>query len=78
MKNEAVIEKEEVVKDKLKEHGTRIKLFVKGKYRKTQSVDDYMKQTAIVNPYAQINYTSPDGKKYFFKRSMMKNLLLRR
>jgi DNA topoisomerase-6 subunit B len=70
MKNEAVIDKSEVKKDSLKDHGTRITLFVKAKYRKTQSVDDYMKQTAIVNPYAQIKYVSPDNKKYFFKRTV--------
>ncbi len=69
-KNEAVIDKEEVLKNDLKEHGTKITLFAKAKYRKTQSVDDYIKQTAIVNPYAQIKYRAPDGKKYLFKRTV--------
>ncbi len=68
--NEALIDKEKVTKNKLKDHGTRITLFVKGKYRRTQSVDDYMKQTAIVNPYADIKYKSPNGKKYHYKRTV--------
>jgi len=70
MKNEAIIDKEEIIKNGLKDHGTKITLFVKGKYRKIQSVDDYLKQTAIVNPYAEIRYRAPDGEKFFFKRTV--------
>ncbi len=52
-----------------KEHGTRIEMCIKAKYVKgKQSVYEYLKGTAIVNPHAQINLTEPDGTKTEFKR----------
>tara|TARA_Y100000310_G_scaffold329076_1_gene398290 strand:- start:329 stop:1909 length:1581 start_codon:yes stop_codon:yes gene_type:complete len=53
-----------------RKHGTRIELELEGKYQKgKQSVDEYIKQTAIVNPHAQITYITPDKKKYEFPRA---------
>lgn len=57
-------------KDAIKEHGVRIVVEVNGRYRKTQSVDDYVKQTAIANPFANIDYSAPDGEKMKIQRSV--------
>lgn len=63
MKNEPVIIKQETIENKIKEHGVRIELEIEAKYvQRYQSVDEYLKQTAIVNPYANIKYFSPHGK----------------
>ena len=41
-----------------------------GKYRKTQSVGDYIKQTSISNPFAKLTYVAPDGTKTIYPRSV--------
>jgi DNA topoisomerase-6 subunit B len=52
-----------------KEHGTKIEIQLKGKYVKgKQSVYEYLKGTAIVNPHALITFLEPDGTKNEFKR----------
>ncbi len=51
------------------DHGTRIELELEGKYQKgKQSVDEYIKQVAIVNPEAQITYINPEKEKQLFLR----------
>ena len=68
-KNESQIIKEEDI-DWTKDHGTRIELEIEGKYQKGyQSVDQYLKQTAIVNPHLQIIYHSPKNEKFEFMRA---------
>ncbi len=53
-----------------KEHGTRIDFFMKGRYiTGSQSIIEYLRQTAIVNPHAQIKFDDPRGNKFFFERS---------
>lgn len=53
-----------------KEHGTRIELDLEGTYQKgTQSVDQYLKQTAIVNPHVTIIYTTPKAEQIIFPRA---------
>ncbi|BBL45568.1 DNA topoisomerase VI subunit B [Nanobdella aerobiophila] len=62
-----VIDKSEV--DIKKEHGTMIKATLIGQYNKgRQSVDEYVKLTALVNPHANIKYRTPEGEEYSFKR----------
>jgi len=52
-----------------KEHGTRLEATIKGRYVSAkQSVLEYLKSTAIVNPHARIIFTDPDGKKIVFER----------
>jgi DNA topoisomerase-6 subunit B len=52
-----------------KEHGTKVELHLKGKYtRGKQSVYEYLRGTAIVNPHAQITLVEPDGIKTEFRR----------
>ena len=67
-KNEPRILKEEVVEWN-KEHGTRIELDLEGSYIKgSQSVDEYLKETAIVNPHVTIIYANPKAEQFIFTR----------
>ncbi|PIN86084.1 DNA topoisomerase VI subunit B [Candidatus Woesearchaeota archaeon CG10_big_fil_rev_8_21_14_0_10_44_13] len=68
-KNKPEVVKEEIVEWK-KEQGTRIELDLEGIYQKgPQSVDNYLKQTAIVNPHATIIYTNPKAEQIIFARA---------
>ena len=52
-----------------KDHGTKIELEIEAKYQKgKQSVDEYIKETAISNPHARLIYTSPDNEKTEYLR----------
>ncbi|MGC8496475.1 MAG: DNA topoisomerase VI subunit B [Thermoplasmata archaeon] len=52
-----------------KEHGLKIEFYMKGKYVKgKQSIIEYLKNSAIVNPYAKIKFTDPDGSVIIFDR----------
>ncbi|MEM2900425.1 MAG: DNA topoisomerase VI subunit B, partial [Thermoplasmata archaeon] len=52
-----------------KESGTKIEVFLKGRYVKgKQSVYEYLKNTAIVNPHARIILKEPDGTVTTFER----------
>ena len=53
-----------------KEHGTRIEIDMEAAYiRGRQSVDEYLKETAIVNPHVTIIYTNPDAEQLIFPRA---------
>ena len=53
-----------------KDHGTRIEIDLEGSYNKgRQSVDEYIKETAIVNPHATIIYTNPEAQQIIFPRA---------
>jgi len=68
LNNEPEILKEEIVEWD-KEYGTRIELDLIGSYyRGAQSVDEYIKQTSIVNPHATIIYVTPDGDQRIYAR----------
>ncbi|MBI5065451.1 DNA topoisomerase VI subunit B [Candidatus Woesearchaeota archaeon] len=67
-KNEPEILKEEVVNFK-KDHGTRVEMDFEASYQKgDQSVDAYVKETAIVNPHATFIYTTPKAEQFVFAR----------
>src|SRR3989338_8913119 len=67
--NKPEIVKEDVVNWK-KDHGVKIELDIEASYQKgDQSVDAYLKETAIVNPYATIVYTSPKAEQFVFARA---------
>ncbi|PIN73615.1 DNA topoisomerase VI subunit B [Candidatus Woesearchaeota archaeon CG10_big_fil_rev_8_21_14_0_10_45_16] len=54
----------------VKEHGTRIEIDMDGSYNKgRQSVDEYLKETAIVNPHCTIIYTNPEANQIIFPRA---------
>jgi len=66
--NEPQIVKENEIKWD-KEHGTKIELDLEGTYQKAgQSVDNYLKQTAIVNPHVTLIYTNPIAEQSVFSR----------
>jgi len=47
-------------------HGVEIEMDVEGRYTEgAQSIPEYIKQTAIANPYAKIVYRSPNGQVTF-------------
>ncbi len=55
------------------EHGTKVELDIEASYQKgDQSVDSYLKQTAIVNPHATIIYTNPKAEQIVFPRASEK------
>jgi DNA topoisomerase-6 subunit B len=59
-------EKKEWAKDK----GTKIEMDLEGTYIKGgQSVDEYLKETAIVNPHVTIIYTNPKAEQIIFPRA---------
>jgi DNA topoisomerase-6 subunit B len=66
--------KPEIVKEELvewnKDHGTRIEMDIEASYLGgAQSVDEYLKQTAITNPHATIIYTNPKAEQIIFPRA---------
>jgi len=68
-KNEPEILKEEETKWE-KDHGTRVSIELEARYVKgRQSVDEYLKQTAISNPHANFIYFSPESQKIDFPRA---------
>ncbi len=53
-----------------KEHGTRVEIDLEGYYMQgSQSVDEYIKQTAIINPHTTIIYQPPRGSQVLFVRA---------
>ena len=68
--NEPEILKEEVL-DWDRHHGTRIELEMEASYVKgrRQSVNEYLKATAIVNPHARIKLIEPDKNEILFERA---------
>ncbi len=59
-KNQPIIAEDKIVEWK-KEHGTRIEVELQGTYQKgKQSVDEYLKEVALINPHAQITYKTPE------------------
>jgi DNA topoisomerase-6 subunit B len=72
-KNKPDIMKEEIKEDWIKDHGTRVEIDLEASYLKgDQSVDEYMKNTAIVNPHATIIYTNPKSEQFIFPRATEK------
>lgn len=67
-KNNPEIQKEETVEWK-KDHGVKIELDLEAYYQKGgQSVNEYLKQTATINPHATIIYTNPKAEQQIFPR----------
>ncbi|MCD6368081.1 MAG: DNA topoisomerase VI subunit B [Candidatus Aenigmarchaeota archaeon] len=73
LKNEPEIIEEGIEEKKLNHRGTKIILELEGRYvQKHHSPDEYLRQTAIVNPWAKITYKSPTGEKKVFSRAVNK------
>ncbi len=59
------------LKDKERWHGTIVEIHLEGSYGQASSkVLEYLKQTAIVNPYANITFIDPKGRFYKFERTV--------
>lgn len=72
-KNEPKILKKDVIKqgrNALKTHGTRVIMTLVGRYRKSKGIDEYLLQTAIANPFAEIVYQTPNNERIVYKRSV--------
>lgn len=53
-----------------KESGTRVEIHLKGRYlRSKQSIYEYIRATAIVNPHARITLNEPNGTTTIFERA---------
>ena len=51
------------------EHGTSVDMELQASYKKgRRSVDDYISQTALANPHAEIFYTDPKGESLHYPR----------
>jgi len=67
--NHPEIVKEDIIEWK-KEHGTKIEMDIDALYQKgDQSVDEYIKETAIINPHATIIYTTPKAEQLIYTRA---------
>ena len=67
--NKPVIAKEETV-EWAKEHGTKVEIDLEAEYIKgNQSVDEYLKQTAVINPHVTIIYTNPKSEQVIYARA---------
>ena len=67
--NKPSIAKEEIVQW-AKEHGTRVEIDLEAEYLKgNQSVDEYLKQTAVINPHVTIIYTNPKSEQIIYARA---------
>ncbi|MCG3178727.1 MAG: Type 2 DNA topoisomerase 6 subunit B [Phycisphaerae bacterium] len=53
------------------EHGTEVRIVLEARFQRGRaSVDEYMEQTAIANPHAEIHYIAPDGARRDFPREV--------
>jgi len=53
-----------------RQQGTRVEIEMEARYlRGRQSVDEYLRQTALANPHLQLRYTAPDAKDTLYPNS---------
>ena len=63
-----ILKEEEIEWDR--DHGTRVELALEAEYLKgRQSVDEYIKQTAIINPHVTLFYTNPKDESENYTRA---------
>ncbi|MBN1646060.1 DNA topoisomerase VI subunit B [Candidatus Woesearchaeota archaeon] len=68
--NEPDIQKDEIKDWASKSHGTKVEIDLEGSYIKGgQSVDEYLKETAIINPHVTIIYQPAKGDQIIFPRA---------
>jgi DNA topoisomerase-6 subunit B len=71
--NRPLILKHTVLKNDKSWRGTAVELQLEGDYgRIKRRLIDYLKQTAMVNPYADITFVDPSGRLYRFERGTEK------
>ena len=53
------------------ERGTMVEIEMEARYlRGRQSVDEYLRQTALANPHLRLNYTAPDGRQAAYEQTV--------
>jgi DNA topoisomerase-6 subunit B len=68
-RNRPIIMDRRIRENENKWHGTIVELGLEGDYYKAMpKILEYLKQTAIVNPYANITFVDPRGRLYMFER----------
>ncbi len=68
-KNRPIILERKVLMNKERWHGTIVEFHLEGEYfRAMPKILEYLKQTALVNPYANITFVDPKGRLYKFTR----------
>ncbi len=69
IKNEPQIIEDVVHEKNFPDHGVHIEMEIEGRYVKgARSIDEYIEQTALANPFAKITYHAPDGRKTTYSR----------
>src|SRR3989344_132249 len=69
-KNEPIIRQDKII-DWKKNQGTRIEIELQGTYQKgKQSVDEYLKEIALINPHAKITYRTPEKETITYERGV--------
>jgi DNA topoisomerase-6 subunit B len=67
-KNKPEVLMKKVHKNKIEWHGTIVEFSLEGNYiRAMPRVLEYLRQTAMVNPYADITFIDPSGRLYLFE-----------
>ncbi|MEM2273155.1 MAG: DNA topoisomerase VI subunit B, partial [Candidatus Bathyarchaeia archaeon] len=70
-RNRPIILEEKTYENKERWHGTIVEVNLEGDYSKAKpKVIEYLKQTAIANPYANIMFVDPKGRLYKFERTV--------
>ena len=68
-KNKPEINRDDVVEWEFK-HGTSVAIELEGRYQKgRQSVDEYLKQTAVANPHLKLTFHPPAGEPVVYERA---------
>jgi DNA topoisomerase-6 subunit B len=68
-RNRPIILERKVLMNKERWHGTIVEFSLEGDYfRAMPKILEYLKQTALVNPYANITFVDPKGRLYKFMR----------
>ncbi|UCH31953.1 MAG: DNA topoisomerase VI subunit B [Candidatus Bathyarchaeota archaeon] len=72
-RNRPIILERKILINKDQWHGTIVKFSLEGDYfRAMPKILEYLKQTALVNPYANITFVDPKGRLYKFVRATTK------
>ncbi|MBS7605865.1 MAG: DNA topoisomerase VI subunit B [Candidatus Bathyarchaeia archaeon] len=70
-RNQPIILEKKVYENDGQWHGTIVEVNLEGDYSKAKpKVIEYLKQTAIANPYANIMFVDPKGRLYKFERTV--------
>jgi len=67
--NKPIVLRKRELENKKKWHGTIVELHLEGDYpRAMPRICEYLKQTAMINPYADITFVDPRGRLFRFER----------